>query len=126
MPPIRYGPTPYHYASSKVDHLLADQMSPVTCPQPFSLARFYTISFNFHLFSLCYTLAVAVIVLHCAIVWHVRGQSLALCYFQLNKYLTSSRKSDRITHCEGNKYRWGIKISRFSTNQSLYLTDDTG
>lgn len=51
----------------------------------FSLARFYTISFNFHLFSLCYTLAVAVIVLHCAIVWHVRGQSLALCYFQLNK-----------------------------------------
>ena len=50
----------------------------------FSLARFYTISFNFHLFSLCYTLAVAVIVLHCTIVWHVRGQSLALCYFQLN------------------------------------------
>lgn len=44
----------------------------------FSLARFYTISFNFHLFSLCYTLAVAVIVLHCTIVWHVRGQSLAL------------------------------------------------
>jgi len=25
----------------------------------------------------------------------------------------------------GAKYRWGIKISRFSTNKSLYLTNDT-
>jgi len=25
----------------------------------------------------------------------------------------------------GNKYKWGIKISRFSTNKSLYLADDT-
>ena len=25
----------------------------------------------------------------------------------------------------GDKYRWGIKISRFSTNKSLYLADDT-
>ena len=28
-------------------------------------------------------------------------------------------------HCRGNKYRWGIKISSFSTNKSLYLADDT-
>ena len=27
--------------------------------------------------------------------------------------------------CRGAKYRWGIKISRFSTNKSLYLADDT-
>jgi len=27
--------------------------------------------------------------------------------------------------CEGAKYRWGIKISRFSTNKSLYLANDT-
>jgi len=27
--------------------------------------------------------------------------------------------------CGGAKYRWGIKISRFSTNKSLYLADDT-
>jgi len=25
----------------------------------------------------------------------------------------------------GTKYRWGIKIARFSTNKSLYLTNDT-
>ena len=27
--------------------------------------------------------------------------------------------------CGGDKYRWGLKISRFSTDNSLYLTDDT-
>ena len=27
--------------------------------------------------------------------------------------------------CGVAKYRWGIKISRFSTNKSLYLTNDT-
>jgi len=27
--------------------------------------------------------------------------------------------------CGGSKYRWDIKISRFSTNKSLYLTNDT-
>jgi len=27
--------------------------------------------------------------------------------------------------CRGAKYRWGIKISRFSTNKSLYLANDT-
>ena len=26
--------------------------------------------------------------------------------------------------CGGTKYRWGIKISRFSTNKSLYLAND--
>jgi len=28
-------------------------------------------------------------------------------------------------NCEGDKYRRGIKISRFSTSKSLYLADDT-
>jgi len=27
--------------------------------------------------------------------------------------------------CGGDKYRWGIKISRCSTNKWLYLADDT-
>ena len=27
--------------------------------------------------------------------------------------------------CGGAKYRWGIEISRFSTNKSLYLANDT-
>jgi len=31
----------------------------------------------------------------------------------------------RVIPCEGTKYRWGIKISSFSTNKSLYLADDT-
>ena len=34
-------------------------------------------------------------------------------------------KFRRVTPCEGTKYRWGIKISRFSTNKSLYLANDT-
>ena len=33
----------------------------------------------------------------------------------------SSRNSDGVTSCGGAKYRFGIKISRFSTNKSLYL-----
>ena len=32
---------------------------------------------------------------------------------------TSSRNSDGITPCGGAKYRWGIKILRFSTNKSF-------
>jgi len=27
--------------------------------------------------------------------------------------------------CGGAKYRWGIKITRFSTNKSLYIANDT-
>jgi len=27
--------------------------------------------------------------------------------------------------CGGDKYKWGIKISRFFTNKSLYLPNDT-
>jgi len=42
----------------------------------------------------------------------------------ITQHQTSSRNSDRVTPCGGTKYRWGIKISRFSTNKSLYLTDD--
>ena len=56
-------------------------------------------------------------------------------YFQLCKvisfYISSSiilvlsasnilRNSDGITPCRSAKYRWGIKIPRFSTNKSLY------
>ena len=45
--------------------------------------------------------------------------------FQFYRHQTSSRNSDGVTHCGGVKYRWGIKISRFSTNKSLYLVNDT-
>jgi len=38
---------------------------------------------------------------------------------------TSSRNSDGVTPCWGAKYRWGIKIVRFSTNKSLYLGNDS-
>jgi len=34
-------------------------------------------------------------------------------------------KFRRVTPCGGAKYRLGIKISRFSTNKSLYLANDT-
>ena len=37
----------------------------------------------------------------------------------------SSRNSEGVTPCGGAKYRWGIKIARFSTNKSLYLANDT-
>ena len=37
----------------------------------------------------------------------------------------SSWNSDGVTRCGGAKYRWGIKIARFSTNKSLYLANDT-
>jgi len=37
----------------------------------------------------------------------------------------SSRNSDGVTPCGSAKYRWGIKIARFSTNKSLYLANDT-
>ena len=38
---------------------------------------------------------------------------------------TSSRNSDGVTPYRGAKYRLGIKISRFWTNNSLYLANDT-
>ena len=34
-----------------------------------------------------------------------------------------SRNSDGVTPFGGAKYRWGLKISRFSTNNSLYLAN---
>jgi len=34
-------------------------------------------------------------------------------------------KFRRVTPCGGAKYRWGIQISRFSTNKLLYLANDT-
>jgi len=40
-------------------------------------------------------------------------------------YQTSSRNSYGVNPCGGAKYRWGIQISRFSTNNSLYLANDT-
>jgi len=39
------------------------------------------------------------------------------------QHQTFSQNSDRVTHCRGAKYRWGIQISRFS--MSLYLANDT-
>ena len=45
----------------------------------------------------------------------------SFCFYQ---HQTSSRNSDGVTPCWGAKYRWGIKISRFSTNKSLYLAND--
>jgi len=41
------------------------------------------------------------------------------------QHQTSSRNFDGVARCGGDKYRWGIKISRFSTNKSLYLANDT-
>ena len=38
---------------------------------------------------------------------------------------TKSSKFRRGQPCRGAKYRWGIKISLFSTNKSLYLANDT-
>jgi len=44
--------------------------------------------------------------------------------FCFHQHQTSSRNSDGVTPCGSAKYRWGIKISRFSTNKSLYLAND--
>jgi len=44
--------------------------------------------------------------------------------FCFHQHQTSSRNSDAVTPCMGAKCRWGIKISRFSTNKSLYLAND--
>jgi len=38
------------------------------------------------------------------------------------QHQASSRNFDGVTPCGGAKYRWGIKISRFSTNKSLSQT----
>ena len=38
-----------------------------------------------------------------------------------HQHQISSRNCDRVTPCGGDKYKWGIKISRFSTNKSQYL-----
>ena len=45
--------------------------------------------------------------------------------YQFYQHQTSSRNSDGVTPCGGANYRWGIKISKFSTNKSLYLANDT-
>ena len=39
--------------------------------------------------------------------------------------ITSLQNSDGVTSCEGIKCRWGIKISQFSTNNWLYLPNNT-
>ena len=51
---------------------------------------------------------------------HTVAQSF--CFY---RHQTYSGNSDGLTPCGGAKYRWGIKISRFSTNKALYLADDT-
>ena len=45
--------------------------------------------------------------------------------FQFYQHQTNSRNSDWVTPYGGTKYRWGITISRFWTNNSLYLANDT-
>ena len=45
--------------------------------------------------------------------------------FQFYWHQTFSKNSDGFTPCGSAKYRWSIKISRFSTNKSLYLANDT-
>ena len=40
-------------------------------------------------------------------------------------YRYQSTFSDGVNPCRGAKYRWGIKILRFSTVNSLYLANDT-
>jgi len=45
----------------------------------------------------------------------------SFCFYQ---HQTSSRNSDGVSPCGGAKYRCSIKISRFSTNKSLYLAKD--
>jgi len=49
------------------------------------------------------------------------GSSPIILFYQ---HETSSRNSDEVTPCRGAKCRSGIKISRFSTNKSLYLAND--
>ena len=45
--------------------------------------------------------------------------------FIARQHQTFSQNSDGVTPCGGTKYRWGIKISRFSTDKLLYLANDT-
>jgi len=45
--------------------------------------------------------------------------------FYVYQHQTISQNSDKVTHYEDTKYRRGIKITRFSTNKSLYLANDT-
>ena len=59
--------------------------------------------------------------LHIVIVFAPYG-SQSFCFYQHQTY---SRNSDGVTPCGGAKYRWGKKISRFSTNMSLYHANDT-
>ena len=49
------------------------------------------------------------------------GSPIILVY----QHRTFSRNSDGVTPSGGAKYRWGIQNSRFSTNMSLYLANDT-
>jgi len=51
------------------------------------------------------------------------GSAIILVLRTSNTYTKFRR--DGVTACGGAKYRWGIKISRFSTNKSLYLVNDT-
>ena len=51
---------------------------------------------------------------------------LTLDLFAIAKFLYDhSRNSDSVTPGGGAKYRWGIKISPFPTNKSLYHANDT-
>ena len=55
---------------------------------------------------------------------HPVAQSFCF-YTVFYEHQAFSQNYDGVTPCGGNKYMWGIKISRFSTNKSLYLANDT-
>ena len=59
---------------------------------------------------------------HIVIVFSPCGSTIILVLPASN---ISSRNSNGVTPCGDAIYRWGIKISRFSTNKSLYLANDT-
>jgi len=53
-----------------------------------------------------------------------RTVTQSFCFYQ---HQTSSRNYDGVIPCGGTKYRWGVKISRFWTNNLIYmyLANDT-
>jgi len=42
-------------------------------------------------------------------------------FCNLNFFTYYFQNSDGVTACGGDKYRWGIKITRFATNKALYI-----
>jgi len=66
--------------------------------------------------------------------WYSNSVCPSVCLSVMFRYQTNHSSFISIKHlheiptgspCGGAKYRWGIKISQFSTNKSLYLANDT-